>query len=186
MAGMLPGVESARRRRFHNSGLCLDSPSLSPHNSSRRSSFCLYAKNHESLLPSLILNTQQRNMFNQTHPDENIVGAAKEAKQRLDEKFKHQRKLENKRQNTYMEGRRTSPEELQNYGSKKSGLRKFNWTKLSMKALEEEDCAVCLETLKDGETLIHLHCEHRFHSRCLKPWLDKNSCPCCRTTIIFP
>ncbi|KAE9608279.1 hypothetical protein Lal_00003475 [Lupinus albus] len=100
MAGMLPGVESARRRRFHNSGLCLDSPSLSPHNSSRRPSFCLYAKNYDSLLPSfssLILNTQQRRMFNQTHPDENIVGAAKEAKQRLDEKFKQQRKLENKR-----------------------------------------------------------------------------------------
>ncbi|CAL0320160.1 unnamed protein product [Lupinus luteus] len=189
MAGMLPGVESARRRRFHHSGGCLDSPSFSPHNSTRRSSFCLYAKNHELLLPSFsswILNTQQRSMFKQTNPDENIVGAAREAKQRLDEKFKQQRKSENKRQNTYIEGRRRSQEELQNYGSKKSGLRKFSWTKLSMKALEQEDCAVCLESLKDGETLIHLHCEHRFHSRCLKPWLDKNSCPCCRTTIIPP
>ncbi|XP_019415964.1 PREDICTED: probable E3 ubiquitin-protein ligase RHY1A isoform X2 [Lupinus angustifolius] len=184
MAGMLPGVESARRRRFHHSGGCLDSPSLSPHNSTRRSSFCLYAKNNESLLPSF--SSLQRSMFNQTHPDENIVGAAREAKQRLDEKFKQQRKSENKRQNTYIKGRRTSPEELENYGSKKSGLRKFYWTKLSLKALEQEDCAVCLESLKGGETLTHLHCEHRFHSRCLKPWLDQNSCPCCRTTIIPP
>ncbi|OIV97262.1 hypothetical protein TanjilG_10796 [Lupinus angustifolius] len=144
MAGMLPGVESARRRRFHHSGGCLDSPSLSPHNSTRRSSFCLYAKNNESLLPSF--SSLQRSMFNQTPPDENIVGAAREAKQRLDEKFKQQKKSENKRQNTYIEGRRTSPEELQNCGSKKSGLRKFSWTKLSLKALEQEDRAVCLES----------------------------------------
>lgn len=187
MAGMLPGVECARRRRFHQSGGLLDSPSISPHNSTRRSSFCLYASNHESHLSSS--SSLQRSMLYQAHPDENMVGAAREAKQRLDEKFKGQRKSENKRENTLkcVEGRRTSLKELhiEVYGSKKSGLRRFSWNKLSMKASEQEDCAVCLESFKDGETLIHLPCEHRFHSRCLKPWLDKNShCPCCRTTII--
>lgn len=50
---MLPGVECARRRRLHKSGGCVDSPSLSTHNNStRRSSFCLYASNHESRLSS--------------------------------------------------------------------------------------------------------------------------------------
>ncbi|KAE9587618.1 hypothetical protein Lal_00021872 [Lupinus albus] len=185
MAGMIPGVESARRRRFHHSGGCFDSPSMSTNNSTRRSSFSLYATNHESFISSS--SSLQRNMFYQTYPDENMVGAAREAKERLDEKFKPHMKSENKSENTLncVDGRRTNQRELHIYGSKKSGLRKFSWIKLSWKATEQEDCVVCLESLKDGETLIHLSCQHRFHSRCLKPWLDKNShCPCCRTTII--
>lgn len=52
MAGMLPGVESARRRRVHKCGGFSDSPSFSSHNTSRRSSFCLYASNHESRISS--------------------------------------------------------------------------------------------------------------------------------------
>jgi hypothetical protein len=49
MAGMLPGVESARRRHVHKGVGFSDSPSLtSHHNTSRRSGFCLYASNHES------------------------------------------------------------------------------------------------------------------------------------------
>lgn len=47
MAGMLPGVECARRRRFHQSGSngsgYSDSTIIS-----RRSSFCLYTSNNES------------------------------------------------------------------------------------------------------------------------------------------
>lgn len=56
---------------------------------------------------------------------------------------------------------------------------------MSWKALEQEDCAVCLESFRIGEALIPLPCAHRFHYRCLKPWLENNShCPCCRTTIL--
>lgn len=97
--------------------------------------------------------------------------------------------LINYRQNIIkcVEGRRTSLAGLHRevYGSKKSGARKFSWTKWSWKASEQEDCAVCLESFKVGETLINLPCAHRFHERCLKPWLENNShCPCCRTTIL--
>ncbi|KAH1232780.1 putative RING finger protein P32A8.03c [Glycine max] len=86
-----------------------------------------------------------------------------------------------------VEGKRTSIIVLhtEEYGSKKSGSRRFSWTKWSWKASEQEECAVCLESFRVGETLIHLPCAHRFHDRCLKPWLENNSyCPCCRTTIL--
>jgi len=133
MAGMLPGVESARRRRVHKCGGFSDSPSFSSHNTSRRSSFCLYASNHESRISSsssmvcsrylsqqlkyliysflfffyiyswacyllilfMDLNLQQRNILYQSHQDENMVGAARAAKQRLDDKFRSQRVSEN-------------------------------------------------------------------------------------------
>ncbi|KAL2327378.1 hypothetical protein Fmac_020805 [Flemingia macrophylla] len=187
MAGTLPGVECARRRRLHR---CLDSnsTSLASHNTfTRRSSFCLYANSHESRLSSS--SSLQRSMQYQTHPDENMVGAAREARQRLDDKFRSQWMSENKRPNSTrcVEGRGTSFAELHRevYGTKKGGSRKFSWTKWSMKASEQEDCAVCLESFRVGETLIHLPCAHRFHDRCLKPWLENNShCPCCRTTIL--
>ena len=52
MAGMLPGVESARRRRCHGTSAgWADSQSSSifeSSNSSRRSSLCLYSTNHSS------------------------------------------------------------------------------------------------------------------------------------------
>ncbi|KAK2450610.1 RING/U-box superfamily protein [Trifolium repens] len=190
MAGMLPGVESARRRHVHKGVGFSDSPSLtSHHNTSRRSGFCLYASNHESRPSSFSSSSMQRNLFYQTHQDENMVGAAREAKQRLDDKFRSQRVSENIRQKNMkcVEGRKESIEELQIevYGSKKSGPRKFSWSKLSWKASEQDDCAVCLESFKIGEKLIPLPCAHKFHSTCLKPWLENNShCPCCRTTIL--
>lgn len=70
------------------------------------------------------------------------------------------------------------------FGLKKSGSKKFKWGKLSWKSLEQEECAICLEHYKEGETLMHLPCAHRYHSRCLVPWLEKNQhCPCCRMEL---
>ncbi|XP_028754001.1 probable E3 ubiquitin-protein ligase RHY1A isoform X2 [Neltuma alba] len=180
MAGNLPGVECARRRRFHQSGVWSDSPSsIASHTSTRRSSFCLYTSNHESLSSSSLL---QRNLIYQAYPQEVLGGAAREAKQRLDERFGTQRKTENKREKV----RNEAELQIEVYGSKKNGSRRFSWGKLSWKATEQEECAVCLESFKNGDTLINLPCAHRFHSRCLEPWLQNNShCPCCRTTIIF-
>ena len=42
---------------------------------------------------------QHRSVLYQAHPNENMVEAAREAKQRLDDKFRSQRKSENKRYN---------------------------------------------------------------------------------------
>lgn len=48
MAGMLPGVECARRRRFHHSINSSDSPSTAAKSgSTRRPSFCLYTSNRD-------------------------------------------------------------------------------------------------------------------------------------------
>lgn len=48
MAGSLPGVECARRRRFHQSVAWSDSPNMAVHGGTRRSSFCLYTSNHDT------------------------------------------------------------------------------------------------------------------------------------------
>ncbi|XP_054807247.1 probable E3 ubiquitin-protein ligase RHY1A [Prosopis cineraria] len=185
MAGMLPGVESARRRRFHQTGPSSDCPHFT-----RRPSLCLYSSNHEFLHFSSSL--QQRNVLYQARTDEKLAGAAGEAKERLDERLRSaQKKSLNKRKNIKekekcREGR---PElHIEVYGSKKSGGSRmmFNWRKLSWKASDQEDCAVCLESFKIGETLTHLPCAHRFHCSCLEPWLQNNNyCPCCRTSIVI-
>ncbi|XP_050212076.1 probable E3 ubiquitin-protein ligase RHY1A [Mercurialis annua] len=46
------------------------------------------------------------------------------------------------------------------------------------------DCSICLESFKDGDKLIRLQCDHRFHSSCLDPWVRTcGDCPYCRRDI---
>ncbi|KAF8389171.1 hypothetical protein HHK36_025864 [Tetracentron sinense] len=193
MAGMLPGVECARRRRFHQGGGSIDSQTVAEHGRTRRPSFCLYISNHETYLNSS--SSLRRNTMNQTLQDEKLGGVAREAKERLDEKLRTKRKSETKR-NSSKESLRfenggggvgsVMVGELQTevFGLKKSSSRRFSWAKFGWKASDQNECAVCLEWFKAGETLVHLPCAHRFHSRCLVPWLESNAhCPCCRMGI---
>ncbi|KAJ0076975.1 hypothetical protein Patl1_35316 [Pistacia atlantica] len=47
------------------------------------------------------------------------------------------------------------------------------------------DCSICLESFTDGDELICLPCEHRFHSACLYPWVRScGDCPYCRRDIV--
>ncbi|KAB2610839.1 E3 ubiquitin-protein ligase HIP1 [Pyrus ussuriensis x Pyrus communis] len=47
------------------------------------------------------------------------------------------------------------------------------------------DCSICLESFTDGDKLICLPCEHRFHDACLSPWaLIRGDCPYCRRIIV--
>jgi hypothetical protein len=49
---------------------------------------------------------------------------------------------------------------------------------------EPELCAICLETLT-GE-IRQLRCAHRFHARCIDPWLRaKNACALCRQPAVL-
>ncbi|KAM3762112.1 hypothetical protein ACB098_01G319800 [Castanea mollissima] len=194
MAGSLPGVECARRRRFHQSVAWSDSPIMAVHGGTRRSSFCLYTSNHDTH-HSYTSSLQQRTLLNQVRQDEKLEEVAREAKERLDGRLRIPRKSsETKRNNSNKDGLRYAEErsmvlgELHTevFGSKKRGSRRFSWTKLSWKASDQDDCAVCLELFKAGENLVHLPCAHKFHVRCLVPWLENNAhCPCCRMGIIL-
>ncbi|KAF6165261.1 hypothetical protein GIB67_030443 [Kingdonia uniflora] len=49
-----------------------------------------------------------------------------------------------------------------------------------------EECGICLEGFSDGDSLICLPCNHRFHSTCLNPWVQIcGDCPYCRTGIVL-
>ncbi|OAY46961.1 probable E3 ubiquitin-protein ligase RHY1A [Manihot esculenta] len=190
MAGMLPGVECARRRRFHQSSG--DSTGgAAAFSSTRRPSFCLYTSNHETSHSSISSLKKQRSISNQAYEDEKLGGLARQAKERLDERLRTQKKSAPNRHNSkgslkVGESRSMAEGDLQTevYGSKKNNNRKFNWSRLSWKATDQDDCTICLERYKSGETLVHLPCAHKFHCRCLVPWLENNShCPCCRLQI---
>ncbi|KAM7267435.1 hypothetical protein ACFE04_009601 [Oxalis oulophora] len=194
MAGMLPGVECARRRRFHQSrgGAPSESPSVAAaHGWTRRSSFCLYTSNHDSHHNS-ISSHQRISILSQTCLDEKLGGIAREAKERLDEKLRtHRKSHDSKRHNKNKEeiklsaGRSRLQEEP--VSIKRNGSKRFNWSKFSWRSSDQDECAVCLDQFKiddGGATVIELPCAHKFHGRCLVPWLENNShCPCCRMEI---
>ncbi|KAJ8753128.1 hypothetical protein K2173_017687 [Erythroxylum novogranatense] len=180
MAGMLPGVESARRRRFHQSG---DMPSVSTHGCSRRSSFCLYASNHKSSHLCSI-RSLRRGVLNHASEDEKLGERAREAKERLDERLRNQSKSATRRDCS--SGRPVAQGEFQTevFSARSSRYKRFSWTKFSWRASDQDECIVCLEWFKPGDQLMHLPCAHRFHTLCLVPWLETNShCPCCRMEI---
>ncbi|XP_015893426.2 uncharacterized protein LOC107427551 [Ziziphus jujuba] len=181
MAGILPGVEYARRRHVGSStNGCI-----------RKSSFCLYATQHSSSSTSL-LKKKKSTMKQACQDDDQKLGIeAREAKERLDQKLGTHckrgglRSYGEERCNMVNQSRELHTEV---YCSKKDGSSsKFmSWAKLSWKASgQDEFCAVCLERFRGGETLVHLSCAHRLHSECLLPWLENNEqCPCCRLGII--
>ncbi|CAN8270806.1 unnamed protein product [Cochlearia groenlandica] len=95
MAGMLPGVECARRRRFHGGA-----PPIEFSNTAsvvagqvwtRRPSFTLYTANNES--HQAYISFSERNVKSKSYyEDEKLDGAAKEAKERLDKRLNISRK----------------------------------------------------------------------------------------------
>ncbi|KAK4604617.1 hypothetical protein RGQ29_012900 [Quercus rubra] len=145
MAGMLPGVECARRRRFHQSVAGgPESANLAANGGTRRSCLSLYPTNNETHHTTFSL------MKHQAYKDVELGGVAKEARERLDERLKlrPQRKSDTKRDNSISKGCLRCVEELQRdgelYGSKKSGSKLLNWAKFSWNVSVEGKCAVCM------------------------------------------
>jgi hypothetical protein len=45
-------------------------------------------------------------------------------------------------------------------------------------------CAICMEALTVGSSILTLHCLHVFHSSCCVTWLKRSAhCPLCRRTV---
>ncbi|KAL9265476.1 putative E3 ubiquitin-protein ligase RHY1A [Drosera capensis] len=190
MAGSLPGVETARRRRIHQSsgGAGIG---VVGYGYTRRPAFCLYTTNHETHFISAS-SFAERSAGSRASLDEKLEPVAREAKERLDERLRTPRKPDIRRNNSDLSEERMIIRDLHTevFGSKTSGgdggggSRRF-WAKFGWKPWEQEECAVCLEQFKVGENLVNLSCAHKFHSRCLVPWLIGNNshCPCCRKLI---
>ncbi|THU66921.1 hypothetical protein C4D60_Mb05t19270 [Musa balbisiana] len=188
MAGMLPGVDCARRRRFHNGG-SVDSLT----SGSRRSASPLWTTGHDmhpSSSISMMQSHQQRSIMNKEIHEEALGHTAREARERLDARLRIKSlgcmKLgESEGCGHGRLHRILGSVQRQVFSSKKS-TRKFSWSKLRWKASEQADCAVCLEDFQEGDMLVHLPCAHRFHWNCVLPWLESSShCPCCRMTIFL-
>ncbi|XP_065039799.1 uncharacterized protein LOC135674171 isoform X1 [Musa acuminata AAA Group] len=186
MAGMLPGVECARRRRFQNGG-SVDSLT----SCSRRSAFPLCTTGHDMHPSSSI--SMQRSIMNKEIHEEALGHAAREARERLDARLRIKRhnslgcmKLGKSEGCSHGRLHRILGSVQRQVFSSKKSTRKFSWSKLRWKASEQADCAVCLEDFQEGDMLVHLPCAHRFHWNCVLPWLESSShCPCCRMTIFL-
>lgn len=48
-------------------------------------------------------------------------------------------------------------------------------------------CSVCLDSFNDGDQLSLLPCSHKFHTKCIQPWLRQSGlraqCPLCKTAV---
>lgn len=46
-------------------------------------------------------------------------------------------------------------------------------------------CSICLNDVNEEETIAVLSCAHKFHRKCIVPWLEssKDTCPLCRSKI---
>lgn len=70
-------------------------------------------------------------------------------------------------------------------GLKQNGIKTFSRVRKQWEGSENDECTICLDQFKIGDNLIHLQCDHKFHSCCLVPWLENYPyCPCCRMEIV--
>lgn len=62
-------------------------------------------------------------------------------------------------------------------------LKKYNYSLLIQKYLENEECSICLEKFKMNELIIQIkcNCNNIFHEKCIIYWLKMNQkCPFCQ------
>lgn len=49
---------------------------------------------------------------------------------------------------------------------------------------EEENCAVCISKIENGQQVKSLACKHLFHPKCINDWLKRKlTCPCCKAKV---
>ncbi|XP_020164582.1 uncharacterized protein [Aegilops tauschii subsp. strangulata] len=205
MAGMLPGVECARRRRmWQGGGAGADQAAAG----TRRLSFCLYAAGHGAAhaVGTGSSGSKRSGAMDGWALDSN----AREAKERLDQKLKSNGtgpdtvikrhhstgSIKVSRGNGSGGGgggggsSATVATGVQREVYSKKGVmrRLMRWSRLRWEAAEQAECAVCLDEFAAGDVLAHLPCGHRFHWGCALPWLEgaaaaSHSCPFCRAAV---
>ncbi|KAM0847476.1 hypothetical protein ACQ4PT_054986 [Festuca glaucescens] len=206
MAGMLPGVECARRRRMWQGG---GTGAEQTAGGTRRLSFCLYAAGHGAAAhhhPVGAGNSgSKRSDAMELVHGWSLDSNAREAKERLDQKLRSKTadtvikrhhstgSLKLSRGNgsgagTGAEGGSCAATGVQREVYSKKGVmrRLMRWSRLRWEAAEQAECAVCLDEFTAGDVLAHLPCGHRFHWGCALPWLEgaaSNSCPFCRAAV---
>jgi hypothetical protein len=51
---------------------------------------------------------------------------------------------------------------------------------------QSEECSICYCEITKNSSIIRLHCPHKYHTRCLSVWLQKNPhCPMCRRHALY-
>ena len=53
----------------------------------------------------------------------------------------------------------------------------------------EQTCAICLEAMRAGQTVLTLRCKHDYHRSCILKWLkscEAPTCPCCKAPALAP
>ncbi len=54
----------------------------------------------------------------------------------------------------------------------------------SISSMESQEnlCCICLQDLKESKSLFMTGCQHKFHIKCVKQWLnEKSTCPLCNS-----
>ncbi|XP_052335190.1 E3 ubiquitin-protein ligase znrf3-like isoform X2 [Oncorhynchus keta] len=76
--------------------------------------------------------------------------------------------------------------ETRKFKAKVKGQRESSYgASDSLTSSSTSDCAICLEKYIEGEELRVIPCAHRFHKKCVDPWLlQHHTCPHCRHNII--
>ncbi|XP_055743522.1 E3 ubiquitin-protein ligase znrf3-like isoform X1 [Salvelinus fontinalis] len=76
--------------------------------------------------------------------------------------------------------------ETRKFKAKVKGQRESSYgASDSLSSSSTSDCAICLEKYIEGEELRVIPCAHRFHKKCVDPWLlQHHTCPHCRHNII--
>ncbi|KAF5208013.1 E3 ubiquitin ligase big brother-like [Thalictrum thalictroides] len=166
MAGMLPGVELARRRRTNH-----------------------HHHHHQFEFTSRKSTTVHHHQkLGEPIPSSSMDETALMARKRLEHKLRGFSSAPSSRS-------RWSKESLKGDKSfnpvayvkeTHSGKRQGKQTvQLDRRNSQRQVCSICLEDLQAQQQVMNLPCCHRYHSDCLLPWLSAHShCPYCRTNVM--
>lgn len=77
--------------------------------------------------------------------------------------------------------------DVKSRGMKDEDISKLPTRRYRQKSSDKDsvdECRVCLNGYKTGDTLALLSCKHEYHKDCIKEWLKRNaSCPICRKDV---